>query len=87
MVDGQTVNARDTIIFPAPSSGKENLIEYLFYDPSETKQLDYGRRETHNQESLSVPSLTDGGITYNCYKVECISTKGYVATVDVYSHL
>ncbi len=84
LVDGQTVNARDTIIFPAPSSGKENLIEYLFYDPSETKQLHYGRRETHNQEFLSVPSLTDGGITYNRYKVECTSSKGYVETVDVY---
>lgn len=38
---GEIVKEGDTITFPAPSQGKENAVEYAFYDLSGTKQIGY----------------------------------------------
>ena len=80
LVNGQIVNEGDTIIFPAPSQGKENWVEYTFFAPSETKELEH---KITNQSILYVPKITDGGITYNRYKVEYFSDKGEAASVDM----
>lgn len=69
---GKIVKEGDTITFPAPSQSKQNVVEYAFYDLSGTKQISYEWKRTFNQEILDIPRITDGGITYNRYKVEGI---------------
>ena len=68
---GKIVKEGDTITFPAPSQGK-NVVEYAFYDLSGTKQISHEWKMTVNQEILDIPRITDGGITYNRYKVDSI---------------
>ena len=68
---GKIVKEGDTITFPAPSQG-QNVVEYAFYDLSGTKQISYEWKRTSNQEILDIPRITDGGITYNRYKVDSI---------------
>lgn len=68
---GKIVKEGDTITFPTPSQG-QNVVEYAFYDLSGTKQISYEWKRTSNQEILDIPRITDGGITYNRYKVDSI---------------
>ena len=70
LADGEIVKEGDTISFPAPSQGKENVVEYAFYDMSGTKMISREWMRIINQKILDIPRITDGGITYNRYKVK-----------------
>ena len=70
LADGEIVKEGDTISFPAPSQGKENVVEYAFYDMSGTKMISREGMRIINQKILDIPRITDGGITYNRYKVK-----------------
>lgn len=70
LADGEIVKEGDAIIFPSPSRGNQNIVEYAFYDLSGTKQISHEWKRTSNQKILDIPRITDEGITYNRYKVK-----------------